>query len=50
MKIVFSGDRKSKGVRFGYFLKKIFPKNIVISGWDGYKTHIFRQTKERINR
>jgi hypothetical protein len=42
MKIVFSGDRKSKVISIGYFLRKLFgKKHIEIALWDGYKSRVY---------
>jgi len=40
MKIVFHGDRFSKCIKIGRFLKRYFPKIINIDLWDGYKSKI----------
>jgi len=44
MKIVFSGDRKSKIILIGRKLKKFFPNNIEIMLWDGYKSKIYKKS------
>jgi hypothetical protein len=42
MTIVFSGDRRSKTISIGYFLRKLFgKKHIEISLWDGYKSRVY---------
>jgi len=41
MKIIFHGDRKSKTVRLGKMLRRLFPKLVLIDLWDGYKSRIF---------
>ena len=42
MKIVFSGDRNSKTILFGEFIRKILTKKYTkIMLWDGYKSRIY---------
>jgi hypothetical protein len=42
MKIVFSGDRKSRIISIGWFLRKIFSKKYIeIALWDGYKSRVY---------
>lgn len=42
MKIVFSGDRKSKTIWLAWKLRKIFSKNFIeIMLWDGYPSCVF---------
>lgn len=36
MKLVFNGDRSSKMVKLGKFIRRIFPKLVSIGLWDGY--------------
>ena len=41
MKLQFAGDRKSKIVALGMFLRKIFGKHFIrVIPWDGYKSWI----------
>ncbi|MCK4454509.1 hypothetical protein KAU51_04205 [Candidatus Parcubacteria bacterium] len=47
MKIVFWGDRSSKTIRLGWFLRKYFKNTIVIMVWDGYKSRIFLKGGEK---
>lgn len=41
MKIVFHGDRNSKTISVGRLLKKLLPRHIEVSLWDGYKSRIY---------
>ena len=41
MKIKFFGDRNSIIIRVGRFLKRIFPKMIIVEIWDGYPSIVY---------
>jgi len=40
MRIVFSGDRSSVMVKRGKFFRRLFPKLVSISLWDGYSSYL----------
>lgn len=41
MKLVFSGDRKSRTIKLGKWLKRIIPGLVKISLWDGYRSRVY---------
>jgi len=50
MRLIFSGDRRSKTISIGRKLRRIFGKKLIgIVPWDGYKSRIYleRGGKER---
>ena len=47
MKIIFSGDRASKTIRWGKRFRRIFGRNkIVIMLWDGYPSRVYFEGKK----
>ena len=42
MRLIFSGDRRSKTISIGRELRRIFGKKLIgIVPWDGYKSRIY---------
>ena len=40
MKLLFEGDRRSKTIKVGRFLKKYLPRIVKVAPWDGYRSRI----------
>ena len=45
MKLIFSGDRASKTIKFGKWLRRYFGNLITIALWDGYKSQVYFELK-----
>jgi hypothetical protein len=42
MRLIFSGDRSSKTIRFGKLFRRVLGKKFVgIDLWDGYKSRVY---------
>ena len=41
MKLVFSGDRKSRTIKLGKWLRRILPGLVKIMLWDGYRPRVY---------
>jgi len=46
LKLVFSGDRKSRTIKFGKRLRKILPGLVKVMLWDGYGPRVYFERRK----